>query len=253
MFQTHLGHIAERRGDLAGFNDHFRQAINIFDRVGASARAISARLNLAHYFLICGHPERAKPLVEQARRAIEATGAQNSLARLEGLQVRCQSMLRQAFTTTRLEAVLAAANGPEISARLDLARAKLELGDATEALEIAAGIESPPSEHAEALALQLSAQRAMRLHSNTKLEQALNLLSAAEVPALNKLSLYASVIVTLEQTTGDAQNSDAQTKRDQAHKLMNQLAATLETEFQTRFLEFWSEKLNPKPNLAKRN
>jgi hypothetical protein len=81
----------------------------------------------------------------------------------------------------------------------------------------------------------------------------LNLLSAAEVPALNKLSLYASVIVTLEQTTGDAQTSDAQTKRDQAHKLMNQLAATLETEFQTRFLEFWSEKLNPKPNLAKRN
>jgi tetratricopeptide (TPR) repeat protein len=247
MFHTHLGHIAERRGNLGGFLEHFVQAIDIFDRVGATAHAISARLNIAHYFLICGNPERAKPLVEQARRAIEASGVQNHHVWLEGLQLRCQMMLHQTFTTTRLEAALAASNRPEVSARLDLARAKFELGDATEALELAAGIESPPSDHAEALAVQLSAQRALRLHSNAKLEQALNLLSAAEVPALNKLSLYASVIATLEQT------SDAQTQRDQAQKLMTKLATTLEVELQARFLEFWSEKLNPKPKLAKRH
>jgi tetratricopeptide (TPR) repeat protein len=74
MFHTHLGHVAERRGELQGFLEHFREAVGIFDRVGATAHAIHARLNMAHFFLVGGDPKRAETLLETARQAIKTTG-----------------------------------------------------------------------------------------------------------------------------------------------------------------------------------
>jgi DNA-binding SARP family transcriptional activator len=237
MLHTHLGHADERRGDLGGFERHFHEAITIFDRAGATAHAAQARLNRVHFLLVCGDPRSARPLLETARRAIEATNLRKHQAWLEGLQVRSDMALGLPVRTAKLESALAASSHRELCALLDLAATKLALGDAAEALEIAVGIEAPPPEHAEAVGLQLRAQLALRHRSETLLEEALRLLDAANVPPLNKLSLYRAILATL-QTSRDFERTEA--LHQDALKLMTRLADTLELELRQRFLEYWT-------------
>ena len=141
----------------------------------------------------------------------------------------------------RLERVMAQTIKLDSRMRISFALAKLYLGDAAETLELIAGIETSLPLRASVLNLQLRAQVALRYHSQARLEEALEMLSAPEVSPLHRLSLYVAVLAALERTEGAAQKLELRRK---ANVLMQQLAQTLEPELRLRFLEHWTERLN---------
>jgi DNA-binding SARP family transcriptional activator/tetratricopeptide (TPR) repeat protein len=246
LFHTHLAHVAERRGELQGFLEHFRKAIDIFDRVGATSHAIHARLNMAQFFLICGDPKQAEAQLEVARQGIKAMGISQHDAWLEGLSVRRQLLLNHTPKTEKLERAILANDKPDLQARLDLARAKLALGDGAETIEIAASLERPPAIRAEALSLQLQALVSLNHRSVAPIEEAQKLLNLPEIAPLNKLSLYQALIATF----GHLRNLErANALRQDAERLMAQLASSLEPEVRERFTAHWAEILGKNATL----
>jgi DNA-binding SARP family transcriptional activator len=246
MFHTHLGHVCESRGELQRFLEHFREAIAIFDRVGATSNAIHARLNMTHFFLVCGDLKRAETQLEMLRQSIKATGITRHDAWLEGLSVRCQLLGRQTPKTQKLEQAIIANNKPDLSARLDLARAKLALGDAAETIAIAASLEHPPAIRAESLSLHLQALVALKHRSQTLVDEALKLLTSPEISPINKLSLHQALILTFQHLR-DFDRANA--LRHDAEQLMAQLASNLEPEIRERFTAHWAELLSKNATL----
>ena len=62
------------------------------------------------------------------------------------------------------------------------------------------------------LNLQLRAQVALRYHSQARLEEALEMLSAPEVSPLHRISLYVAVLAVLERTEEAAQKLELRRK-----------------------------------------
>ncbi len=240
VFHTHFGHVSEQRGDLGGFLEHLKTAAAIFNQIGATAHLVMAQLNQAQLLLECGDPKNALPLLKAARQSIETNGLKIHQPWLEALQMQCDVALNRPPVTHRLERVMAQTNRLDAGTQINFGLAKLYLGDAAETLELVAGIQASLPNRAAALNLQLRAQVALRYHSQTRLEEALEILKASEISPLHKLSLYAAVLAALERTEEIAQK---QKSRSKAQALMQQLAATLEPELQTRFLEHWSTRL----------
>ncbi|HEU4742359.1 MAG TPA: BTAD domain-containing putative transcriptional regulator [Meiothermus sp.] len=246
-FLNNLGFAYRQRGQLGRALESIQAAIEIADRIAMPLQQVWRRITLADLWLDLGSPERAGLLLSEARELLTPAKLHALSLWLEAVWARYCWLARGEADPARLEEQLSmggASSADQARARWVLGSLRLARGDALGALEAVAELERSAAMRPRALALSLRAEVRLGQPTPQSLEQAVALLDAGKLPALERLELEQSL---LEARLALGELEEARRLREKARRHLRELAQSLKTspDLERNFLDLYPDLAHP--------
>lgn len=246
-FLNNLGFAYRQRGQLGRALESIQAATLIADRIAMPLQQVWRRITLADLWLDLGSPERAGPLLSEARELLAPAKLHALSLWLEAVWARYCWLARGEADPTQLEEQLSAggaSSADQARARWVLGFLRLARGDALGALEAVAELERSAAMRPRALALSLRAEVRLGQPTPQRIEQAAALLEAGKLPALERLELEQAL---LEVHLACGELEEARRLREKARRHLEALARSLETspDLERNFLHLYPDLTRP--------